>query len=95
MQPIERCLYRVYSLSSRVVSATLNQVVEHLVAALDDVRLQTALDLGNLVIVFVADTTVSNLAGGTESLECLLADAQVLTRNLAINPLLVYVACLL
>ena len=52
------------NLSSRVVSATLNQVIEHLVAALDDVRFQAALDLGNLVIVLVADTTVSNLATG-------------------------------
>ena len=89
MQPIERCLYRVYSLSSWVVYATLNPVIEHLVAALDDVRFQAALDLGNLVIVLVADTTVSNLAGSTESLECLLADAQVLTHDLAINPLLI------
>lgn len=63
MQPIERCLYRVYSLSSRVVYATLNQVIEHLVAALDDVRLQAAFDLGNLVIVLVADGAVSNFAG--------------------------------
>ena len=79
------------NLSSWVVSAALNQVVEHLVAALDDVRFQAALDLGDLVIVLVADTTVSNLAGGTESLECLLADAQVLTHGLAIIPLLVRV----
>ena len=79
------------NLSSRVVSAALNQVIEHLVAARDDVRLQAALDFSDLVIVLVADTTVSNLAGGTESLECLLLDAQVLTYNLAINPLLVRV----
>ena len=76
---------------SRVVAAALNQVIEHLVAALDDVRFQASFDLGNLVIVLVADTTVSNLAGSTESLECLLADAQVLTHNQAINPLLVRV----
>ena len=52
-------------------------------------RLQAAFDLGDLVIVLVADTTVSNLAGSTESLECLLANTQVLTHNLAINPLLI------
>ena len=88
---VGRALCGLRNLSSRVVSAALNQVVEHLIAALDDVRLQAALDLGNLVIVLVADTAVSNLAGCTESLECLLADAQVLTHYLAINPLLVRV----
>ena len=86
---VRRALCGLRNLSSRVVSATLNQVVEHLVAALDDVRLQAALDLGNLVIILVADTAVSNLAGSTESLECLLADAQVLTHDLAVNPLLI------
>ena len=69
----------------------LNQVVEHLVAALDKVRLQAAFNLGNLIVVLVANTAVLNLAGGTESLECLLADAQVLTHGLAIIPLLVRV----
>ena len=69
----------------------LNQVVEHLVAALDKVRLQAAFNLGNLIVVLVANTAVLNRAGGTESLECLLADAQVLTHGLAIIPLLVRV----
>ena len=67
----------------------LNQVVEHLVAALDKVRLQAAFNLSNLVVVLVADTAVRNLAGSTESFERLLANAQVLTHSLAINPLLV------
>ncbi len=86
---VGRALCGLRDLSSRVVAAMMNQAVEHLVAALDDVRFQASFDLGNLVIVLVADTTVSNLAGSTESLECLLANAQVLTHNLAINPLLV------
>ena len=51
------------NLSSRVVSAALNQIIEHLVATLDDVRFQATLDLGDLVIVLVADGTVSNFAG--------------------------------
>ena len=67
----------------------LNQVVEHLIAALDKVCLQVAFNLGNLVIVLVADTAVLNLAGSTELLECLLANVQVLTHSLAIDPLLV------
>ena len=88
---VGRALCGLRNLSSRVVAAALNQVVEHLIAALDDVRFQASFDLGNLVIVLVADTAVSNLAGSTESLERLLADAQVLTHNLAVNPLLVRV----
>ena len=79
----------VATLPSWGVSAVLNQVVEHLIAALDKVRLQAAFNLGDLVIVFITDTAVLNLAGSTESLECLLADAQVLTHGLTIDPLLV------
>ena len=51
------------NLSSRVVSAALNQVIEHLVAALDDVRFQAALNLGNLIVILVANGAVSDFAG--------------------------------
>ena len=63
MQPIERCLYRVYALSSRVESATLNQVIEHLLATLDCVSTQATLNLRNLVVILVADGAVGDFAG--------------------------------
>ena len=60
---VGRALCGLRDLSSRVVSAALNQVVEHLIAALDDVRFQASFDLGNLVVVLVADGAVSDFTG--------------------------------
>ena len=53
----------VATLPSWGVSAVLNQVVEHIVAALDKVCLQAAFNLGDLVVVLVADGAVSDFAG--------------------------------
>ena len=80
---------------SRGIDAVLHKVAEQFLATLDKVGFEAAFNLGNLVIVLVADTTVRNLAGGAQSLQCLLANAQILTHNLTIDPLLVDVACLL
>ena len=56
------------NLSSRVVAATLNQVIEHLVAALDDVRLQATLNLGNLIVILVAYGAVQGQIKGSNEI---------------------------
>ena len=80
---------------SRGIYTVLHKVVEHLLATLDKVGVDAAFNLRNLVVVLVADTTVRNFAGRAQSLQSLLADTQILTHNLTIDPLLVDVACLL
>ncbi len=51
---------------SRGIDAVLHKVAEQLLTALDKVSFEATLNLGNLIIVLVADTTVRNLAGGAQ-----------------------------
>ena len=46
----------------------LNQVIEHLIAALDDVRLQASFDLGNLIVILVAYGAVQGQIKGSNEI---------------------------
>ena len=48
---------------SRGINAVLHKVAEHLIATLDCVSTQAAFNLGNLIVILVADGAVSDFAG--------------------------------
>ena len=50
---------------------------------------QATLNLGNLVIILVADGAVSDFAGTAKALQGLVADAEVFTHRLPIDPIIV------